>query len=138
MRDFDKQLERYGDELKNARCPYSDAELDREIRSVVWNVFRKPNPDELVRLVRREKRLMKSNEKIIPNEPHTRRTHTKWLWPSVAAAACLAAVLIPLNMPARANGSIASVDVDGEHLYFACNNGCSPEGTLETFKTMIK
>lgn len=114
MRDFDKQLERYGDELKSARCPYSDAELDREIRSVVWN------------------------EKIIPNELQARRMHTKWLWPSVAAAACIAAVLIPLNMSVRANGSIASVDVDGEHLYFACNNGCSPEGTLETFKTMIK
>ena len=113
MRDFDKQLERYGNELKNARCPYSDAELDREIRSVVWN------------------------EKIIPNELQARRTHTKWLWSSVAAAACLAAVLIPLNMPIRANGSIASVDVDDEHLYFACNNGCSPEGTLETFKTML-
>ena len=113
MRDFDKQLKRYGDELKSARCPYSDAELDREIRSVVWN------------------------ENIIPNELQVRRTHTKWLWPSVAAAACLAAILIPLNMPVRANGSIASVDVDGEHLYFACNNGCSPEGTLETFKTML-
>ena len=113
MRDFDKQLERYGNELKNARCPYSDAELDREIRSVVWN------------------------EKNIPNKPQARRTHTKWLWPSVAAAACIAAVLIPLNMPVRANSSIASVDIDGEHLYFACNNGCSPEGTLETFKTML-
>lgn len=113
MRDFDKQLERYGDELKSARCPYSDAELDREIRNVVWN------------------------EKIIPNKPQARHPHTRWLWSSVAAAACLAAVLIPLNMPIRANGSIASVDVDGEHLYFACNNGCSPEGTLETFKTML-
>ena len=50
MRDFDKQLERYGNELKNARCPYSDAELDREIRSVVWN------------------------ENIIPSELQVRRT----------------------------------------------------------------
>ena len=114
MRDFDKQLKRYGNELKNARCPYSDVELDREIRSVVWS------------------------EKVIPNEPPTRRLRAKWLWPSVAAAACLAAVLIPLNMPARANGDIARVDIDGQHLYFACNNGCSPEGTLETFKTMIR
>lgn len=114
MRDFDKQLERYGDELKSSRCPYSDAELDREIRSVVWN------------------------EKIILNEPQARRPHTKWLWPYVAAAACIAAVLIPLNMLVRPNDSIASVDIEGEHLYFACNNGCSPESTLETFKTMIR
>ena len=54
-----------------------------------------------------------------------------------AAAACLAAVLTPLNMPARTGSSIAHVDIDGEHLYFACNNGCSPEGTLETFKTLL-
>ena len=112
MKDFDKQLERYGNDLKSARCPYSDAELDREIRSVVWN------------------------EKIAPNEPKTRRLRTKWLWPT-AAAACLAAVLTPLNMPARTGSSIAHVDIDGEHLYFACNNGCSPEGTLETFKTLL-
>lgn len=114
MRDFDRQLKRYGDELKNARCPYSDVELDRVIRSVVWS------------------------EKVIPNEPPTKRLRTKWLWPSVAAAACLAAILIPLNIDDRANGDIARVDIDGQHLYFACNNGCSPEGTLETFKTMIR
>ena len=119
MRDFDKQLERYGDELKSARCPYSDAELDREIRSVVWNT--PGNADVPVRA---------------DNTPRTSRK--RWIWPSVAAAACIAAVLIPLNMPVRANSSIASVDINGEHLYFACNNGCSPEGTLETFKTMIK
>ena len=114
MRDFDKQLKRYGDELKNARFPYSDVELDRVIRSVVWS------------------------EKVIPNEPPTKRLRTKWLWPSVAAAACLAAILIHLNIDDRANGDIARVDIDGQHLYFACNNGCSPEGTLETFKTMIR
>ena len=114
MRYFDKQLKQYGDKLKSTRCPYSDAELDREIRSVVWN------------------------EKIAPHESQSSHPHTKWIWPSVAAAACLAAILIPLNMPDRANSSIASVDVDGEHLYFACNNGCSAEGTLETFKSMIK
>ena len=112
MRDFDKQLERYGDELKRSHCPYSDAELDREIRSVVWN------------------------EKIIPNELQARRTHTKWLWSSVAAAACIAAVLIPLNMSVRANGSIVSVDVDGVNVYIACNNGCKPEGALETYKSL--
>ncbi|MCR4932137.1 MAG: hypothetical protein K5918_06840 [Bacteroidales bacterium] len=113
MKDFDKQLERYGNELKSARCPYSEAELDREIRSVVWN------------------------EKTVPNEPQAGCLRTKWLWPTVAAAACLAAVFIPLNMPTRADGSIARVDVDGEHLYFACNKGCSPEGTVEAFKTLL-
>ena len=119
MRDFDKQLERYSDELKSSRCPYSDAELDREIRSVVWNTH--GNTDVPVH-----------------TDSTPRASKQRWLWPSVAAAACLVAVLIPLNMPARANGNIASVDIDGEHLYFACNNGCTPEGTLETFNTVLR
>ena len=123
MRDFDKQLERYGNELKSARCPYSDAELDREIRSVVWNTESRWQRD------------IQNGAGRADGKPRVRGL--RWLWPSVAAAACIAAVLIPLNMPVRANGSIASVDIDGEHLYFACNNGCSPEGTLETFKTML-
>lgn len=116
MRDFDKQLEQYGDELKRVRCPYSDAELDREIRSVVWNT--PGNADFLVRT---------------DNAPRAPR---RWLWPSVAAAACLAAIIIPMRT--RTSALPERVDVDGEHLYFACNNGCSPESTLETFKTMIK
>jgi hypothetical protein len=106
-------MERYGDEMKSARCPLSDAELDREIRSVVWNT----QTDD--------------NQTVIPR----RRSH--WLWPSVAAAACLS-VLVPLSLPARGAEGIARVNVNGEHLYFVCNNGCSAEGTLETFKTMIK
>jgi hypothetical protein len=113
MRDFKQQMERYGDEMKSARCPLSDAELDREIRSVVWNT----QTDD--------------NQTVIPR----RRSH--WLWPSVAAAACLS-VLVPLSLPARGAEGIARVNVNGEHLYFVCNNGCSAEGTLETFKTMIR
>ena len=113
MRDFKQQLKAYGDEMKNAQCPLSDAELDREIRSVVWNT----QTDD--------------NQTVMPR----RRSH--WLWPSVAAAACLA-VLVPLSLPARGTEGIARVNVNGEHLYFVCNNGCSAEGTLETFKTMIR
>ena len=112
MRDFKQQLKAYGDEMKNTHCPYSDAELDREIRNVVWHTAQ-------------EQRAI------------THR-HRQWLWPSVVAAACLAAVLVTVSLPSHDNSSIAHVDVDGEHIYFACNNGCSAEGTLETFKTMIR
>ena len=38
MRDFKQQLKAYSDELKNSRYPHSDAELDKEIRSVLWNI----------------------------------------------------------------------------------------------------
>ncbi|MBQ9586243.1 MAG: hypothetical protein IJR26_00040 [Bacteroidales bacterium] len=123
MRDFDKQLERYGDELKSARCPYSDAELDREIRCVVWNTKTLGQRDI-------QNSASQVDEDVVARANGTPRvSRLRRLWPVVAAAACIAAVLIPLNMSVRANGSIASVDVDGEHLYFACNNSCSPEGT---------
>ena len=102
MRDFKQQFQTYSDELKSTRCPYSDAELDKEIRSVVL--------------------------------PTKRR-----LWP--VAAAIVAAIIIPFgiytskrSMPSE----IALVEVDGQHVYFACNNGCSPEGTLQNFKALIQ
>lgn len=53
---------------------------------------------------------------------HKRR---HWLWPSVAAAACLAAVLIPQNLPTRADGTIARVDIDGQGGVPAV---CRPQG----------
>lgn len=117
MKDFDKQLKRYGDELCQTRCPYSDAELDRKIRNVVWRTEKTEN-----------------NATRVSGSPFSvLRTPLPWI-----AAACLAAVLIPLGLAPRSGDSIAHIDVDGEHLYFACNNGCSPEGTLETFKTMLR
>ena len=42
MRDFNQQLKAYRDEMKNTRCPYSDAELNKEIRSVIWNTNNNP------------------------------------------------------------------------------------------------
>ncbi len=105
------------DELKNVRCPYSEAELDREIRNVVWNI------------------LMADKEEAVKPKPAKRKS----LWPAVAAAATLAAIIIPtalfFNKP---SGDIARVDVDGQRLYFACNNGCSPECTLEAFKNIVE
>ena len=111
MRDFKLQLKAYSDEMKNSRCPYSEAELDKEIRSVIWNT----TPDETT---------------ITPMKHR--------LWP--AAAAILAAIIIPtaILMKRGAAGEIASIDIDGEHIYFACNNGCTPEGTLQNFKTIIQ
>ena len=110
MRDFNQQLKAYGDEMRNTRYPHSEAELDKEIRSVIWNT--KPN--------------------------ETTITPTKCrLWP--VAAAIAAAIIIPkaILMKGGTTGEIASIDIDGEHIYFACNNGCSPEGILQNFKDII-
>lgn len=114
MRDFKQQLKAYGDERKNARCPYSEAELDKEIRSVIWST----QPQEAT---------------VTPTK--------RRLWPAAAAAAILAAIIIPtaiFTSKSSTAGKIASVRVDGEHVYFACNNGCSADATIETFKTLLR
>lgn len=113
MRDFNQQLKAYGEEMTSTRYPYSEAELDREIRNVVWNTTPRENTIT----------------------PHRRR-----LWPAVAAA-IVAAIAIPTALFASKSApanEIASVKVDGEQLYFACNNGCTADATIETFKTMIR
>ena len=111
MRDFKQQLKAYSDEMKKTRCPYSEAELDKEIRSVIWNTPR--------------------NESSIAS---TKRR----LWP---AAAIIAAIFIPtaiLINKSDTAGGIASIEIDGQHIYFACNNGCTPEGTIQNFKSIIQ
>ena len=57
-----------------------------------------------------------------------------------AAAAIAAVIIIPaaIFMKSGTTGEIASIDIDGEHIYFACNNGCTPEGTLQNFKSIIR
>ncbi|MBQ8702808.1 MAG: hypothetical protein IJ524_00340 [Bacteroidales bacterium] len=62
----------------------------------------------------------------------------RFLWPTTAAAACLLAVLLPWGLRANNNDGVESVTIDGEHAYFACNNGCSASSTIETFKTLLR
>lgn len=114
MRDFKLQFQTYSDELKSIRCPYSEAELDKEIRSVVWRI----NP---------------SKETIL--------AHKRRLWPSAVAAAIIAIIIIPMVIfigKSNTAGEIASLKVGDEHIYFACNNGCTPEETLQNFKALIQ
>ena len=114
MRDFKQQFQAYCDELKNTRCPYSEAELDKEIRSVVWRI----NP----------------SKETIP-------AHKRRLWPSAVAAAIIAIIIIPTVIfigKSNTAGEIASLKVGDEHIYFACNNGCTPEGILQNFKALIQ
>ena len=111
MRDFKQQLKAYGDEMKNTHCPYSEAELDKEIRNVIWNTTQ--------------------------NEPISTPTKRK-IWPAAAIIVAIfipTAILINRSNPA---GEITSIEIDGQHIYFACNNGCTPEGTLQYFKSIIQ
>lgn len=119
MRDFKQQMERYGKELRDTHCPYSEAELDREIRRAIWDVGTKHTLSETQ-----------------PAADAPRRVPAKWM--AVAAAACLLAVLLPLGLHANNADGIHTFNVDGQQVYFACNNGCSADATIETFKTLLR
>ena len=114
MRDFKQQFQTYSDKLKSTRCPYSEAELDKEIRSVVWRI----NPSK-----------------------ETKPVHKRRLWPSAVAAAIIAIIIIPTVIfigKSNTAEEIAFLKVGDEHIYFACNNGCTPEGILQNFKALIQ
>ena len=114
MKDFSHQLEEYGKQLRNTRYPYSEAELDREIRKAIWNT---------------------EPRQAAPALPRKRR------WPIAAVAAIVVAFMIPTVFyisNTHAAVDIDSVEVDGQHIYFACNNGCTADATIETFKNLLR
>ena len=112
MQDFDKQMERYGEALRSVRYTHGEAELDRSIRRATWSDRPAANP-------------------AAPKQ-HT----VRWLWP-VSAAACLALLLIPIGLKAQPSDGISRVSVDGGQVWFACNRGCSPDGTIENMNNLI-
>lgn len=115
--DFEQQWQALSDGLQSGRCPMSDAELDREVRRVLWSG---------------EQRMESGKQR---EERGERRRWKAW----VAAAACVAAVVLPLALHGgAATDGIRTVEVDGEQVLFACNTGCSPDGTIETFKTYLR
>lgn len=112
--DFEQQWQALSDDLQSGRCPMTDAELDREVRRVLWS----------------GKWRVESRERKVGRG--------RWRgW--VAAAACVAAVVLPLALHGAADDDgIRTVKVDGEQVLFACNTGCSPDGTIKTFKTYLR
>ena len=106
-------MKAYGDEMKSTRCPYSKTELDKEIRSVIWNT----QPLEV-------------------SATHTKRR----LWPAVASAAILAAIVIPtaiFTSKDKKADEITTVKIDGEKIFFACNSGCAADATIDNFKDFL-
>ncbi len=114
MRDFKQQLKAYGNEMNNFRCPYSEAEIDRKIRKVIWNTT--------------------------PND--VKKTPAKYrLWSVATAAAIVVAIIIPATIFVTKNSmntELPSIEVDGGYIYYACNNGCSPDETLKNLKDIIR
>lgn len=71
MNNFRKELDRYGKQLRDVKCPLSDAMLDKAVRHATWQ------------------------EREYKESPQAIKRHSKWPW--VAAAACLA-VLVPMSI----------------------------------------
>ena len=118
--DFEHQWQALSDDLQSGRCPMTDAELDREVRQVLWSGERRVESGE--RRVENGERRVESGR-----------------WKAWIAAACVAAVVLPLALHGAADDDgIRTVKVDGEQVLFACNTGCSPDGTIETFKTYLR
>ena len=118
--DFEQQWQALSDDLQSGRCPMTDAELDREVRRVLWSGERRAESGEW---------RVESGERRVESGR----------WKAWIAAACVAAVVLPLALHGAADDDgIRTVKVDGEQVLFACNTGCSPDGTIETLKTYLQ
>ncbi len=118
--DFEQQWQALSDDLQSGRCPMTDAELDREVRRVLWSGEWRAESGEW---------RVESGERRVESGR----------WKAWIAAACVAAVVLPLALHGAADDDgIRTVKVDGEQVLFACNTGCSPDGAIETFKTYLR
>lgn len=112
MDRFKKETVRYGKRLREEKCPMGDAELNRAIRHAIWQ-----GPAD-------------SDTFHATATPAAKRRST---WPWVAAAACLAALLIPLT---RTAGTDRRELQNG--MTFVCNNGCQRQEILTRLDNIIK
>lgn len=119
---FDNRFNQYCKDMQQKRYPHSDAELDREIRRTVWGAGN-------------EESSMKDEASTKgPSRAYFFALRSPFPW---LAAACLAAVLLPLGLRAHAHEGLQRVDIGGEHPYFVCNRGCSAESTIDNLNTLI-
>lgn len=107
MNNFRKELDRYGKQLREEKCPLSDAMLDKAIRHAIWQ------------------------ERESKDAPHIRKKQHRWPW--LAAAACIVALLVPLTISIIKRQSTPS----GSDFTFACNIGCNSQDILARLDNII-
>lgn len=108
MTNFKKEFKQYGEQLREEKCPLSDAELDRAIRHAIWQ------------------------EPTATTNPRPMSTQHKWRW--VVAAACIAALLIPLTKSITNNQK----ETVGNDIVFVCNTECNSNAILSRLNNIVK
>ena len=118
MQNFDQQLQHYKEEQQQKRYPHTEAELDKVILSAV------------------------QDGSLIEHKatfPENHKQHR--LWSAIAAAAVLAAIIIPSALylhNRQIERKLTTIDIDGQRIIFSCNKECDPAEVLDNFKTIIK
>ena len=108
MTNFKKEFKQYGEQLRKEKCPLSDAELDRAMRHAIWQ------------------------DPIVITNPRPMKMQHKWRW--VVAAACIAALFIPLTKSITNN----QTETVGNDIVFVCNTGCSSNAILARLNNIVK
>ena len=114
--DFDIQWKRRSEAARNSRCELSEERLQAAMRKAQQQPLREGTP-------------------IVVEMNTTRHGARPTL--IVAAAACLAAVLIPAGMHA-ASSPVPTVKYNGQRVQFVCNNNCNAQNVIATFDDYLK
>ena len=112
-KDFEKQWNNCKEVYKKAKCPLDSNELD-----VLINKAMETTP--------------------YPADKTKAKTRKVWIWSISAAAACMAMLLVVNSVVAKPADEFQHIIIDGQEIIFACNNGCSPENTVEMFNQIIQ
>ena len=105
---FEKEWEHLSEIRSGMRCPLTEGEIRQRVQQVQASAM----PEV---------------------RPMVHRSHP-WHWASAAAACLLGALMLS---PLMKGNDMDTVSMDGQTMYFACNSGCSAEGTVALLNNYI-
>ena len=112
-RDFDKQWNNCKEAYTKAKCPLDSNELEGFINQAM------------------------TATQYSASKPNA-KSRRLWIWSISAVAACMAMLLVVNTVVANPTDEFQRITIDGQEIIFACNNGCSPENTVEMFNDIIR
>lgn len=112
-RDFEKQWNNCKEVYMKAKCPLDNNELEGIInRAMTATQYSASKPNA--------------------------KSRRLWIWSISAVAACMTMLLVVNTVVAKPADEFQRITIDGQEIIFACNNGCSPENTVEMFNDIIR